>query len=160
MPRVTNYYDKNFYLECNFIQNDSLICDEGEDYLNWIPTEMKLYIGENIYKSEFLPTLNFIGLKNFLAIRDKLIEEKKYLRIQSNDIYDREYSTFSYYATEADFEILFKNLYDNDREVPVVEATIWYSRGGYKEGYCFMTTLEECICFFDELKSQFINLTQ
>lgn len=76
MPRLTNYCDKNFYLDCNFIQNKSLIYDEAKDYLNWMPTEMKLSIGEKSYESAFLPTLSFEGLKHFLPICDQLIEEK------------------------------------------------------------------------------------
>lgn len=90
---------------------------------------------------------------------------KNRLKIRSDDLEDREYSIFGYFATEGNFEILFKNLYDNnfyddDGEIPVVEVTIWYPRGGYREGYGFMTTLEECVSFFDALKAQFTNLTQ
>jgi hypothetical protein len=61
-------------------------------------------------------------------------------------------------ATEADFEIIFENLYDDEREVAVVEITVWLPQGGYTEGYQFITTLKECVEFFDDLKSQLSHL--
>lgn len=158
MPKIRNYYGEDFYLECNLLKNNSYIYDEkNKDYLNWIPMELKICIGEEIHDIGYFPTVSVESLKYFFTIRDKLIGEKT-RRIKFKDNHGEEYSTIQFYAPEGDFEICFHNLYDDERDVPVVKITLWYARGGYGEGYNFMTRLEDYISFFDELTLQFKKL--
>ena len=158
MARMTCYYNSDdLCLDFNLTKNKSFVYDKhNEDYLNWIPVEVRLRVGENIFDPGSIPTLSMEGIKYFLKIIDKLLMEKNTLKIKFGE--NREYSTFSYYATEGEFEILLKNLYDDEREVDVINVTIWFSRGGYGEAYRFMTTLNECVDFFDDLKMQLSNL--
>lgn len=160
MPKIRNYYGEDFYLECNLFKNSSYIYSKkNEDCLNWIPIKVRICIGEEIRDMGYFPTVSVESLKYLFTIKDKLIEEKK-LRIKFKDNDEREYSTISFYAPEGDFEICFHNLYDDERKVSVVKINLWYVRGGYREGYDFMTTLEDCIYFFDELKLQLRELIE
>lgn len=163
MPKIKNIHmPHQITLRFDLVKNDSFIYNkENEDYLNWIPCDIKVLVEDKIYDFEYIPTLSLEGLKNLIKICDDLIIEKN-TTMKQEDL--DTYKNFEYYSTEGEFIISFRNIEDEDEE-PIVETAIWInmaacigSSDGYFTGFRFWVSLRELEAFFKEIKKQLSNL--
>ena len=160
MPKITNLWGKQITFQFDLINTESFIYDKNnEDYLNWIPCDIKLFEGEEMYTFIHHPTLSIEGLKNFFQRFNSLMQERE----NNPDPYSERY--FEYCATEGEFIISFRNGSDEGDQA-IVEMLILFNIAacpgishGYFKGFSFSVDLNELKMFFDEIKKQLYYLT-
>lgn len=170
MPRIKNYYNPSqIELEMNLLKNKIFYFEtDSEDYLKWVPCELKLVVENEIYTFPEAPILSVEGIKNLLSKVSHIIEEKKCVdKMEILDIFEKQnqYSIYEYCATEGEFSISFQNLSDPfDEEIVLIH--LWISMaccGGnyfaYSKGFRFSVRFDELVDFFKTISLQLYNMT-
>lgn len=160
MPKITNVHaPQQIIFQLDLMNSEGFSYDASwEDYLNWIPCNIKLFEGNEAYTFLMPPTLSIEGLKNFFQRFDSLIQEKE------NEKDPNKFINFEYYATEGEFIISFRN--SSEREKPMVGMVVWFNMAacpgiadGYYKGFYFWVYLDDLKLFFSEIKKQLYYLT-
>jgi len=147
-------------LEINLVKNVRFdFCIDRDDYLNWIPFEFRLKVGEcevYEYPKELGVTLNLAELKQFFKSMDDLfckIEE----RIDSGENSFEETREVKFFAMETYFGLDFVDAFDG-----LIGVTVWvrmaslpqHTEGGFDRGIRYTATLTNVQLFVSRLRHQ------
>ncbi|MDR1689998.1 MAG: hypothetical protein LBS21_15535 [Clostridiales bacterium] len=170
MPILKDHYsrivslDTKITWELNLIKNKSLdYCPNREDYLNWIPFEFILKIGEDesyIFPKEYGATFSLEELKSLFAGMEDLFREIKARDVTIEEEFKKDLF-FDLYTLETYFNVKFRDGYDG-----LMGVQIWIhmgaipnsNEGGFKRGFEFVASLIEVEQFISELNEQFKDL--
>jgi len=151
-------------LKLNLLRNKRLdFCPNRADYLNWIPFELCLKIGETesySYPAEFGAQFSLEELKNLISGTEKLflvIEEKE----RTNEDYFKKKRKFEFFTMETYFGLNFKDAHDGLMVVGVqiVMGSLPNSNeGGFERGFRYTVFVSEVKSFISELKEQLNHL--
>ena len=157
MPIIENYYytDTIIKLELNLHKGEGFIYQKGqEEYLDWIPYDFELVIGENKYVLRNR-TFSLEGLKILLNKMRAVIDEKNKTNM---------YRKYRYCSSENEFEISFENTNDYfEKEIILTEvwingACLSENSSGYSIGYRFIVKFEILEEFLKGLEMQLESL--
>jgi hypothetical protein len=172
MPTLKDYYSRSVSLdtkitwELNLVKNKMFdYCPKREDYLNWIPFEFILKIGENesyIFPKECGATFSLVELKSLFAGMEDLFREIKARDVTIEEEFKKDLF-FDLCTLETYFNVKFFDGYEGLMGVQVwVEMGLIpnSNQGGFKRGFDFTASLIEVEQFISELKGQFIDLLE
>ena len=156
-------YGTRIVLEINLKKNNDFdFCPNRADYLNWIPFEFILQIGENesyVYPEAFGATFSLEELKYFFRGIEILIQEIKSKDPDDEKILDPSKPTkvFRFYTLETYFGIEFVDGYGG-----LIGVSVWVTIGlipnwegsGFKRGFSYTVNLVDLEKFKDELQKQ------
>src|SRR5699024_1309432 len=79
---INNYNNHNIILDFNFVKNDLFICEKDqEQYLNWLPVEVSLKAGSNVYEFSRTPTFSLESVvEYFIPTLENLLNENEKLQ--------------------------------------------------------------------------------
>ncbi|MGC6768261.1 WapI family immunity protein [Enterococcus sp. LJL51] len=165
MPKLVNEYQvHDLILDFNLVKNSSFIYNpKDEEYLNWIPVELKLQAGENSYTYKRTPTFSLEALrKYFIGTLEKVLKENEEL---NQSFVEKERETYHCGATEGEFWFELENS-SEEIEKEIIYIRLWLNvvsmteqATGYDIGFSFIVLNRDLAKFVKELKQQVYDLT-
>lgn len=145
-------------IEINLLKNKKLdYCPSRNDYLNWIPFEFNLRIGENEsykYPSGFGAQLSLEELKYLFSGTEELFTS---IREKTDEVCSGKTRGFKFFSMETYFGIEFRDAHDGLMvvEIWIVMDSLPANReGGYWRGFSYTVLPSEVEIFIAELKEQ------